>query len=139
MENQPVCPKCGGDCKFIPQGVSKKTGKPYDAFWSCKNYGCGGTLKVGANASPSAKSYATAQKSINSEVSQSVASHEARKESAMTRFATGRDAVIIVTTLYPQLKEISDMDMSKDDLILEKIKEWQKKLNDTIYADKPFI
>ena len=31
------CPKCGGDVKHIPAGVSKKTGKPYDEFWACQS------------------------------------------------------------------------------------------------------
>ena len=30
-----TCPKCGGQIKYIPAGVSKKTGKPYSEFWTC--------------------------------------------------------------------------------------------------------
>jgi DNA-directed RNA polymerase subunit M/transcription elongation factor TFIIS len=38
------CPKCGSEMKLIPAGISKKTGKPYKAFFSCKN--CGYTMNV---------------------------------------------------------------------------------------------
>ena len=34
-----VCTQCGGKLKNIPAGVSKKTGKPYNAFIACEN-GC---------------------------------------------------------------------------------------------------
>lgn len=36
-----VCPVCGmGEIKQIPAGVSKKTGKEYNAFWACSNRTC---------------------------------------------------------------------------------------------------
>ena len=35
-----VCPKCGSEVKYIPEGVSKKTGKRYSEFWACKSLGC---------------------------------------------------------------------------------------------------
>jgi len=31
------CQKCKSELKLIPAGISKKTGKPYNAFWSCPN------------------------------------------------------------------------------------------------------
>lgn len=31
------CTICGEEVKLIPAGISKKTGKPYSAFWSCPN------------------------------------------------------------------------------------------------------
>jgi len=31
------CPKCGGELKHIPAGISKKSGKHYDEFWSCQS------------------------------------------------------------------------------------------------------
>lgn len=34
------CPKCGSELRKIPAGVSKKTGKPYDAFTGCSNRDC---------------------------------------------------------------------------------------------------
>lgn len=30
-----ICPRCGANMKRVPAGTSKKTGKPYNAFWSC--------------------------------------------------------------------------------------------------------
>lgn len=32
-----VCQHCGAEMKTIPAGVSKKTGKPYNAFTACPN------------------------------------------------------------------------------------------------------
>jgi len=29
------CPNCDAEMKLVPAGVSKKTLKPYNAFWSC--------------------------------------------------------------------------------------------------------
>ena len=34
-----TCPSHGGQ-KIVPAGVSSKTGKPYDAFVTCPEYGC---------------------------------------------------------------------------------------------------
>ena len=39
---------------MIPAGVSKKTGKPYDAFFGCKTYGCKGTIRIPAGTQPGA-------------------------------------------------------------------------------------
>lgn len=36
----PLCPVHGIVMKLHPAGVSKKTGKPYSAFWSCTVEGC---------------------------------------------------------------------------------------------------
>ena len=35
-----VCPIHGTPWKVVPAGVSKKTGKPYDAFRACSTQGC---------------------------------------------------------------------------------------------------
>ena len=35
------CPLCGAEIKSIPAGVSKKSGKPYNAFKVCGNRECG--------------------------------------------------------------------------------------------------
>jgi len=32
------CPICGEEMVLRPPGISKKTGKPYQAFMSCPNY-----------------------------------------------------------------------------------------------------
>jgi len=34
------CPECKSNVKYIPAGVSKKSGKPYDEFWGCSNKEC---------------------------------------------------------------------------------------------------
>ena len=38
MEQPPQnCPDCGAPIRFIPAGISKKTGKKYNSFYSCEN------------------------------------------------------------------------------------------------------
>ena len=34
------CPRCGGEIKNIPAGVSKRTHQPYREFWVCDNPDC---------------------------------------------------------------------------------------------------
>lgn len=34
---EPICSSCGSFKKLVPAGVSKATGKPYNAFYSCPN------------------------------------------------------------------------------------------------------
>jgi len=43
-----VCEKCDKEMRLVPAGTSKKTGKPYSAFWSCdtRNGGCGATARA---------------------------------------------------------------------------------------------
>ena len=45
MEHISQCPKCGSDIKRVPAGVSKRTGKPYNAFLSCTNRECDYTAR----------------------------------------------------------------------------------------------
>lgn len=47
-----LCPKCEGELKLILAGVSKKSGKPYPAFYSCKNYACDFTERASQSDSP---------------------------------------------------------------------------------------
>ena len=39
------CNKCGSEMNLIPAGISKKNGKSYDAFYSCKE--CNHTESAG--------------------------------------------------------------------------------------------
>jgi hypothetical protein len=40
-ENPPSrCPNCDSPIRHVPAGISKKTGKPYEEFWSCDNRDC---------------------------------------------------------------------------------------------------
>ena len=43
-----VCEKCDKEMRLVPAGTSKKTGKPYSAFWSCdaRSGGCGATSRA---------------------------------------------------------------------------------------------
>jgi hypothetical protein len=44
-----TCPRSGTPLKQIPAGVSKTTGKAYDAFWVCDTKGCKGPHIPGAS------------------------------------------------------------------------------------------
>src|SRR5947209_3235310 len=35
-----LCPQHGVEFKLVPAGISKKTGQPYNAFYSCPIMGC---------------------------------------------------------------------------------------------------
>ena len=35
MEQDKKCVVCQATLKFVPHGVSRKTGKPYNEFWAC--------------------------------------------------------------------------------------------------------
>ncbi len=56
MNNQiPVqCEQCGANVKFIPAGISRKTGKPYSEFYSCEKR-CGWTWREGKENKPVAE------------------------------------------------------------------------------------
>jgi hypothetical protein len=45
------CQKCNIEMTLVPQGISRKTGKPYSAFYSCPNR-CGTTAPAVARTSP---------------------------------------------------------------------------------------
>lgn len=45
----PMCPTHNIVMKLHPAGVSKKTGKPYSAFWSCPVEGCRETKSAESN------------------------------------------------------------------------------------------
>lgn len=46
--NTRVCERCDREMRLVPAGTSKKTGKPYSAFWSCdqRSGGCGNTARA---------------------------------------------------------------------------------------------
>ena len=46
MEHITNCPKCGSEIKRVPSGVSKRTGKPYNAFYSCSSRECDYTARL---------------------------------------------------------------------------------------------
>jgi hypothetical protein len=47
---EPACPECGGKMKLVPAGTSRRTGKPYSAFYGCAKQGCKGMMNAAAPA-----------------------------------------------------------------------------------------
>lgn len=45
-KTMPPCPTCGGSFKLIPAGISKKSKKPYSAFYACQTKGCDTTVDM---------------------------------------------------------------------------------------------
>jgi len=45
-----VCPLCGKNLKLVPAGVSKTTGRPYKAFYSCMDMNCDYTAPANGKA-----------------------------------------------------------------------------------------
>jgi len=47
LETKPKnCTLCHSSLKFQPAGISRRTGKPYPAFYSCKNPNCDYTMNI---------------------------------------------------------------------------------------------
>jgi len=46
MREKTHCSKCGEEVEIVPAGVSKKTGKPYGSFYSCKV--CKNSVNIGS-------------------------------------------------------------------------------------------
>lgn len=134
----PMCPKCGGEMKVVPAGVSKKTGKPYASFYACKVWECGGTAKMttsGQKPQEGAISSATGRpvydsfpkkdmKTAMDYKARQISGFQDDKQESMRLFSSGRDAVMIVTTMY------KDSTFS-DEQIKAKITEWR----DWFYKD----
>lgn len=137
----PMCPKCGGEMKIVPAGVSKKTGKPYGAFYSCKTWECGGTAKMtddGSKTPQTSNSGVTGRpvydsfpkKDIKTTMdykARQISGFQDDKQESMRLFSSGRDAVMIVTTMY------KDSTFS-DEQIKAKITEWRDWFYSSIYS-----
>ncbi len=46
LGDTPSCPKCHGETSFVQGGTARATGKPYDAFYACKDRSCRGSVKA---------------------------------------------------------------------------------------------
>jgi len=126
------CPICGKDMKIVPAGISKKSGKPYDSFAACTDYGCRGTLKLDPQGTPKPNAWSNAQKSVTNTTSQNIAKFEAGKEANMKRMASGRDATLIVVAEMTQGSAWSEEDIKK------RIQMYAKWFEETIY-NPPFV
>ena len=101
------CPKCQGDMKIIPAGVSKKTGKPYEAFYSCKTWECGGTAKIPTEGQPTSQGsfrpdYSSfPKKEIKTTMdykAKQISGFQDEKQESMRLFSSGRDATLMMTS-----------------------------------------
>jgi hypothetical protein len=131
----PMCPKCGGEMKVVPAGTSKKTGKPYAAFYSCKTWECGGTAKMFDESTQNSTPASTARPTYDSSPKKDIKTtmdYKARqisgfqddKQESMRLFSSGRDAVMVVTTMYKD-------NVFSDEQLKAKITEWR----DWFYKD----
>ena len=99
MEN---CPKCQSEVKTVPAGVSKRTGRPYNAFQACSNRECDfkpeqpkGVFNRPAKTEQVRQMQETKAGFIK--VAQDNKNDNIRLSSA------GRDATLIITTFFPKL------------------------------------
>lgn len=86
----PICPTCGAEQKLIPAGVSKSSGKPYQAFWSCPNR-CPKT-----SFQPKAK---VDYSSLQDRKSEMIGEAQGRKEESIREAGAKRDAGLIVAAM----------------------------------------
>lgn len=45
----PACPRCQKSMKYIPAGVSKRTGQSYEHFWGCSDRNCKGSRRANSD------------------------------------------------------------------------------------------
>ena len=86
----------------IPAGVSKKTGKPYNAFMACPEKGCRETFNPKDSTERGTKKVASAQG--NSSVS--YAKNQAAREDGMAFLNASRGAVEITVAKIGLMKEL---------------------------------
>src|SRR3990167_9865626 len=99
MENQ-TCPQ-GHPLKVIPAGVSKTTGRPYNAFTVCSQCNWKPERPKGVFTPHPAK---TAQmKEVIDYKAGGINKFQDRKEYGMRLSAANRDATLIITTFFPKL------------------------------------
>jgi hypothetical protein len=138
--NEVKCPRCGGEVKVIPAGTSKKTGKPYAAFYSCKTWECGGTAKMTdeAPANPHTSNSASTGrptydsfpkkevKTVMDYKQRQIGESQSNKNEGIRLSGSCRDATMIVTTFY------KDCTFS-DEQIKEKILFWRSWFYKDVY------
>lgn len=94
------CPVCNSPMKFINAGVSKTTGKPYNAFWACPNRcpkpSFSGQYEYGVPSIPSTK---ILFETVMERKEQSIEKAQERKADAIAIAGAKRDAGLIVAAM----------------------------------------
>jgi len=126
--NTQNCPQCGNEMRFIPAGISKKTKKPYKAFFSCPE--CRNTMNapddIGQHP-PEQKPYLDRQErieemhkektdNINKGLSYKLAV-EFLKHSCFQelKIAELRNQVVLIADWF--LQQLTDIHKEKDDFV----------------------
>lgn len=99
----PFCDACERDMSLVPAGVSKKTGKPYNAFYSCdKRFGGCGKTQNADNAPKS--TFATYS---------SVAPGQTSAELDARLSVIERQLGIVPPHLKPKMDDLEEIDISE--------------------------
>lgn len=95
------CKTCSAEMKLIPAGLSKRTGKEYDAFYSCKS--CNVTAPAG-NTSPEPQNPVKTQPSANNgNVERIIKAIEESREDILSELQTVMDFRV---KMFDKLDEI---------------------------------
>ena len=87
------CSVCGAPVKVIPAGISKKTGKPYNAFYKCES--CGKTGNIGGNYAKPAQTYAKTYQPTQEKVNWDEVN--AKKEESIAYFNAKNVAAVLIS------------------------------------------
>ena len=111
------------EMREIPAGISKKTGKPYNAFYACPEKGCRETFNPKDSTERGTKKVASAQG--NSSVS--YAKNQAAREDGMAFLNASRGAVEIVVAKI-KIQMVSQIDgiqkPLEDKFIRDEVMKW---------------
>jgi hypothetical protein len=100
------CPMCNVEMKKIPGGISKKSGKPYDAFYSCPE--CKGTINPQKGSVPVATPTPQAAQKYNNDNKNKAMVLSYAKDIAVAKMAAGigaSDPVADTIEIYHKLLE----------------------------------
>ena len=125
METTQLCPKCKGQMKIVPAGISKSSGNPYGAFLSCLDRKCGGTSKLTG----------IAPQQVESVVKVDYEKVMDRKADSIALSGSVRDAVQITLAIFALKKEQGEFQgMTTQDIdswIKEEVNKWRSTIYDT--------
>ena len=103
------CKVCGGDFKIIPAGISKSSGRPYEAFTACSTRGCTGTPERKPLTPPSfvRQSQVDKIKGLQENKGRLIEEAQGRKNDSINRFNSLNASISLVCN-HPIYQSITD-------------------------------
>jgi uncharacterized Zn finger protein (UPF0148 family) len=114
--------------------------KPCYVAWKNKQEGLQPTSNGQAPYRPTKEALGQRKEMFNvmEKKAETIGNFQKAKEDSMRIYSSGRDAVLVVTNMYPELSS-EILSANKEQAIKEEIIKWQKFFANSIYNDKPFV